>query len=325
MGTWYLANGFGIALGGLLGFGIGNIKGSLPSWKFEFIIIGALCFIWGIVMYIFLPDSPITAKGLTLREKRVVIERLKGNQTGIENKHLKAYQVKEAFCDIKLYLFFLLGTVCNIPNGGMPPYHPSHNDKSKANTTLLAGISNFGTIIIKGFGFSTLVTTLMQIPYGAIIALSILICVFANEYVEKSGRQARSWFILLFLCPNIAGAFGLAFLDADNQAGRLVSYYLTGPYNAAFVMVLSMSTANTAGHTKKVVTNGESLPPSLPPTLSCPFHSSDPSLQRLRTRGHSLTHPSKPFSSSATAPATSPAPSSTSPLNLRATSSASGA
>jgi len=100
----------------------------------------------------------------------------------------------------------------------------------------------------------------MQIPYGAIIALSILICVFANEYVEKSGRQARSWFILLFLAPNIAGAFGLAFLDTNNQAGRLVSYYLTGPYNAAFVMVLSMSTANTAGHTKKVVTNGSSYP-----------------------------------------------------------------
>jgi len=101
----------------------------------------------------------------------------------------------------------------------------------------------------------------MQIPYGAIIALSILICVFANEYVEKTGRQARSWFILLFLAPNIAGAFGLAFLEADNKAGRLVSYYLTGPYNAAFVMVLSMSTANTAGHTKKVVTNGSSQPP----------------------------------------------------------------
>jgi MFS family permease len=114
MGTWYIANGFGIAVGGLLGFGIGNIDAALPSWKFEFIIIGALCFLWGIVMYIFLPDSPITAKGLTLREKR-----LRGNQTGIENKHLKAYQVKEAFCDVKLYLFFLLGMVCNVPNGGM--------------------------------------------------------------------------------------------------------------------------------------------------------------------------------------------------------------
>jgi hypothetical protein len=35
----------------------------------------------------------------------------------------------------------------------------------------------------------------------------------------------------------------------------LICYYLTGPYNAAFVLILSMQIANTAGHTKKVVTN----------------------------------------------------------------------
>jgi len=116
-------------------------------------------------MMIFLPDSPVTAKGLNEREKRIAVERLRDNQTGIENKHLKWYQVREAFAEYayqprrtlschanhtlnnsyKTYLFFLLGVFGNIPNGG---------------------ISNFGTIIIKGFGFSTLVTTLMQVPYG---------------------------------------------------------------------------------------------------------------------------------------------------------------
>lgn len=146
----------------------------------------------------------------------------------------RRYQFRESFTDPKLYLFYLLGVVGNIPNGG---------------------ISNFGTLIIKGFGFSTLVTTLMQIPYGCIIALSILTCVFLNDRLSRHGAQTRCWFILIFLCPNIAGSFGLRFLSADNQAGRLVSYYLTGPYNAAFVMILSMTTANTAGHTKKVVTN----------------------------------------------------------------------
>lgn len=104
MGLWYTANGFGIALGGLLGFGIGNIKGGLPSWKFEFLIIGALCCIWGVVMMIFLPDSPVTAKGLTQREKRIAVERLRENQTGVENKHFKWYQVREAVLDIKLYV-----------------------------------------------------------------------------------------------------------------------------------------------------------------------------------------------------------------------------
>ena len=39
IGLWYTANGLGIALGGLLGYGIGNIRGALPSWKYEFIIM----------------------------------------------------------------------------------------------------------------------------------------------------------------------------------------------------------------------------------------------------------------------------------------------
>ncbi|THX17220.1 MFS general substrate transporter [Aureobasidium pullulans] len=230
----YTANGFGIALGGLLGYGIGHIKAGLPSWKFEFLIVGALCSIWGIVMMIFLPDSPVTAKGLDEREKRIAVERIRDNQTGVENKHLKWYQVREAFRDYKTYLFFVLGFFGNVPNGG---------------------ISNFGTIIIKGFGFSTLVTTLMQVPYGILIAISILVCVFLNDKFAANGRQTRCYFILLFLLPNISGSFGLAFLDADNKAGRLMCYYLTGPYNAAFVMVLSLTTANVAGHSKKVVTN----------------------------------------------------------------------
>lgn len=250
MGLWYTANGFGIALGGLLGYGkyftilppgglrtsssrqiaIGSIRGALPSWKYEFLIIGALCSTWGIVMFIFLPDSPVTAKGLSRAEKRMAVQRLRENQTGIENKHLKAYQVKEAFLDIKVYLFFVLGIVCNVPNGG---------------------ISNFGTLIIQGFGFSQLGTTLLQIPYGVLIAISILICVYLNDrFVNR-----RCMFIIIFLLPNIAGAFGLRFISPENQAGRLISYYLTGPYNAAFVMVLSLQTANTSGHTKKVVTN----------------------------------------------------------------------
>lgn len=182
-------------------------------------------------MFIFLPDSPVTAKGLSIDQRRLAVRRLRGNQTGVENKHFKWYQVREAFLDVKLPLFFLLGTVGNIPNGG---------------------ISNFGTIIIKGFGFSTLVTTLMQIPYGVFIALSILACVFLNNRVNNK----RCLFILIFLCPNIAGAFGLRFVAQEHRIGRYICYLLTGPYNAAFVLILSLSTANTAGHSKKIVTNG---------------------------------------------------------------------
>ncbi|KAK5723959.1 hypothetical protein LTR17_013801 [Elasticomyces elasticus] len=249
MGLWYTANGFGIALGGLLGFGIGHIGGALPSWKF--LIIGALCCVWGVVMFIFLPDSPVTAKGLTQREKRIAVERLRDNQTGVENKHFKWYQVVDAVTDIKLYLFFFLGVVGNVPNGG---------------------ISNFGTLIIKGFGFSTLVSKSMGVTLGCVTSRDhevghdayasalrmhyrdIDLDVRVPERLLRSTWSSNTMLVHPYL-PVPEQSFGLRFLAADNKAGRLVSYYLTGPYNAAFVMILAMTTANTAGHTKKVVTN----------------------------------------------------------------------
>jgi len=217
IGLWYTANRVGIALGGLLGYGIGNIRGSLPRWKYEFLIIGALCCIWGVVMFFLVPDSPVTAKRLTLHEKRIAVERLRENQTGVENKTLKPYQIKEAFLDYKLYMFFLIALMQSIVNGG---------------------ISNFGTIIINGFGFSTrmyssfclrhhtentvVVTTLMQIPYGVLIAISILVCVFLNDRLPPNNRCVM---IIVFLLPNIAGAFGLRFVPLDQRVGRLICYY----------------------------------------------------------------------------------------------------
>lgn len=235
IGLWYTANGFGIALGGLLGFGIGQIRGALPSWKYEFIVIGCLCCAWGIVLAALLPDSPVTARQLSERERRIAVERLSENQTGVENKMFKRYQLVEALQDPKTYSFFLMAAFQNTPNGG---------------------ISNFGTLIIQGFGFNTFVTALMQVPYGIFIALAILSCVYLNDYFSVTlKKNTRIYFAILYTFPNIAGAFGLRFVPTNQHIARLWMYYLTGPYNASMVLLLSLVTANTAGHTKKVVTN----------------------------------------------------------------------
>lgn len=63
-------------------------------------------------MFIFLPDSPVSAPLMSQKERKMAVERLRENQTGVENKRLKPYQVLEAFKDYKLYMFFTLGLVC---------------------------------------------------------------------------------------------------------------------------------------------------------------------------------------------------------------------
>ena len=102
------------------------------------------------------------------------------------------------------------------------------------------------------WGNNAVVTTLMQIPYGVFIALMILFSIWLNDRLPQSNR---CYVTILFLLPNLAGSFGLCYLPESNKVGRLICYYLTGSYNASFVLILSILTANIAGHTKKVVTS----------------------------------------------------------------------
>ncbi|KAL0574003.1 hypothetical protein V5O48_007947 [Marasmius crinis-equi] len=227
--AWYAWNGIGVAGGGLLGYAIGHIKGDLASWKYEFIIIGALCAGWGIVMYFVLPDSPPTARQFTRDERLIAVARLRSNQTGVDNKTFKAEQVKEAMMDLKTWLFFFLGFFANIPNGG---------------------ISNFSTLIIKGLGFDTLQTTLLGIPQGALVCIWIGLGAYLNDRLPKN---SRTLVCMLFMLPTIGGTLGFLLAPQHASAGRLVCYYLTGSYQCSYVLGLSLITSNVAGQTKKQV------------------------------------------------------------------------
>jgi MFS family permease len=89
IGTWYASQGVGIGLGGLIGYGIGQIEASIAAWRFEFIIIGAGCAVWGIVMAFIIPDSPYTTKRFTREEKIVIMSRKREDYHAVEKRQLK--------------------------------------------------------------------------------------------------------------------------------------------------------------------------------------------------------------------------------------------
>lgn len=107
----YSFNGLGVGLGGLIGFAIGHIKGALQSWRYEFLIVGAVCAAWGISLSYTLSNSPTRHRWFTHDERLMMIARLKRNQTGIENRVIKWNQIREAFFDYKTWIFFSLGLI----------------------------------------------------------------------------------------------------------------------------------------------------------------------------------------------------------------------
>ncbi|KAJ9124717.1 hypothetical protein QFC24_003085 [Naganishia onofrii] len=228
----YAFNGVGVGFGGLIGFAIGHIKGQLQSWRYEFLIVGAVCAAWGISLAFTIGNSPTTNRWFTHDERLMIIARLRRNQTGVEGRKIRWDQIREAFLDYKTWIFFSLGLIGNIPNGG---------------------ISNFSTLVIKGLGFSTLQTALMALPQGAIVVCFIAAGALLNDRLPKNSRTIVC---MLFMLPTIAG--GLGFLLAPEKAyvPRLICFYLTGSYQASFVLGLSLITSNTGGQSKKMIVSG---------------------------------------------------------------------
>ncbi|KAH6670419.1 major facilitator superfamily transporter [Halenospora varia] len=230
MGIWIGLAGIAYVIAGITSFGIGHIQSSLPSWRIMFLIWGTITTAWGVVLLLFLPNNPLTAKFLSTDEKLGVVNRIKDNGTGMENRHFKRAQFIEALLDPKTWLLFIFAVTSNAPNGGL---------------------TTFQGLIIKGMGFSTLRTTLIQMPSGAV---QFVACVSATSIATKFPSM-RLGMMLICLVPFLAGIIGLWLIDSSKPYGRLACLWISFSYTATWTLSMSVATANTAGHTKKITTN----------------------------------------------------------------------
>jgi hypothetical protein len=118
----------------------GQIKGALASWRYEFLIVGAVCAAWGIALFWLLPNSPATFRGFTHDEKLIMIARMRKNQTGIEGRRIKWHQIREAFTDYKTYLF-MVSTLSLHPASCCPGNTQTDRSSSVSSPTSLTAAS----------------------------------------------------------------------------------------------------------------------------------------------------------------------------------------
>jgi sugar phosphate permease len=108
-----MMNGMQQIVGGLLAYCfslIGNDH-DVKSFQALFMTYGCASVLWGIFVLWWLPDSPMRAKCFSEADKKLMVERVRSNQTGLQNKKFRAYQIKEALLDpqvISPLLFFPL-------------------------------------------------------------------------------------------------------------------------------------------------------------------------------------------------------------------------
>jgi len=228
---WYMMNGGQQIVGGLLAYCFSLIhSGPLKSWQAIFLTYGCFSVLWGLFVLWWLPDSPMRAKCFSEEDKTLMIERVRSNQTGLQNKRWRKDQFLEAFCDPQMYGYGIIQICTTLPT---------------------SGLGAFANIIIKGFHFSVLQTQLLAMVLGAFI---IIILLSSTWLIKRTGQNLL--IMGIYVIPSFAGTIVLMTVvnhDTATKAGLLFSYYIVLSFWAAQTLGMSMVSRNIAGQTKKSV------------------------------------------------------------------------
>ncbi|OLN87698.1 putative transporter C757.13-like protein 2 [Colletotrichum chlorophyti] len=228
---WYAMNGFTNMFGSLITYGLGHIGSRLKEYQIIFLFFGVITVVFSVVMFIFMPDSPVEAKFLNDHDKLIAIERLRMNQQGVMSREWRWDHLRESLLDLKTWCWFTLIFSIAVPSGG---------------------ISTFDPLIIQSFGFDSFQTILFNIPFGFVQLVATIGGSWIATKIHKKGP------VIAGLClPPIAGCVMLMVLptDASQKAARLAGYYLISVYPAISPLIYSWSAANTAGDTKRKCTS----------------------------------------------------------------------
>ena len=213
-----------------MSYGIGHTHSAIHPWRLLFLVLGGFSILWSIVLVIFLPDSPLKCWYMSDREKYICLQRVRDNNTGVEDKKFKIHQVFECLMDPKTWLLFIFSLAQNIPNGGLV---------------------TFAALIVSGLGYSKLDTTLLGIPTGVLATVWQLIL----SFIASRAKNSRCATIAISNLVPMICAILMWKLPRTNKHGLLAAYYVFYTYWAPYVLSTSLPMANTSGHTKKLTMN----------------------------------------------------------------------
>lgn len=223
-------NGMALLIMAPFAYGLSGVKdAAIDSWQILFLVLGLLTIATSIYLLLNLPDSPLNARFLTHREKQVAVERIRGNFQGVGNRVWEWYQFREAFLDPRTYLYVLFSLLMNIPNGG---------------------ITTFGSLIIKSFGFSNRLSLLLQMPSGFLdISAKLCFGLLSDKIFDRTLPA------IMAILITMVGGIMMICSPQDAKAALLIGYYLISVAGASWGLVMVMISNNTLGYTKKVTVN----------------------------------------------------------------------
>ncbi|GAA5979142.1 hypothetical protein JCM10908_002818 [Rhodotorula pacifica] len=218
------------ALGGILAWGIGHIKGGgLPSWAWIFVIEGIFTVLVGLSAYWWVPGYPKDANFLNEREKAILIARLRKGSDSADNEPFNWAGVWDAFKD---------------------PWVIGYGMLFHFYAFTLYSLSLFLPTIIAQLGYASWRAQLLTVPVYAVAFACILFSAWASHRLRQRGS--------VIIAAGAAAIVGYIVLLTTHTAGARFAGALiavAGIYSANGLL-LSWPSENVSPQTKRAVSSG---------------------------------------------------------------------
>ena len=198
-------------------------------WYSIFLFVGLVTIVSAPFVYWRLDNDIASARFLTEHEKAQALERLRANQTGTGSREFKWRHILEVALEPKTYLWIGMTLLLNVG----------------------AQVSNtFGPLILNGVVSDKYMTSLLNMPFGALQIIVILLASFLAQKAKLKGA-----ILAAFMVPTVVGLAVLYSVPRDNsaKAALLVGYYLIAFLFGGNPLIVSWIVGNTGGTTKKSV------------------------------------------------------------------------
>ncbi|KAH7181191.1 major facilitator superfamily domain-containing protein [Fusarium sp. MPI-SDFR-AT-0072] len=192
------------AYGGVLGYAILGIRGSVAPWRYLFLIEGLPVWIVAILAWFHLPDDLLSANFLTDREKEVAWQCV-GRGQAVDSQGAGGVSWAEwrsAFLDWRSYVPGLMYFSCNVCFGSLPLFIPTI-------------ISEMGT-------FNHQESNGLSAPPYALCFVTILACAFASDraklrgpFVAAPAMVSTVGYCLLGVSEGVAARYAGVFLSVQ--------------------------------------------------------------------------------------------------------------
>ena len=138
-----------------------------------FIFLGALTVMTGVIVLLWLSNTPESAKFLTQEEKAAILQHVAQNQIGVQSREFRIRQVFELLVDVQFWLLAMMTMLSSISSGV---------------------VTTYSAILIRYIGFKPDTAALLNMPSGVVSIAATLIVGFGVRYT----RNGHRWLWIIF-------------------------------------------------------------------------------------------------------------------------------